>query len=393
MPNPKTQTKTVEEVLASPIRSNGQKRRYYDSEVRRLALRVTPTGEAAFTLDDRVIGKPSTMSLADAREIARGAGASAVQPFRHLEVCAGLGSASLAFEMLGWQCAGMAEIDPEARAFLSQRFPRTKLHGDFRKIKPAQVGHVDLLVGGPPCQAFSKDNRKKVNDDPRRDLTLEFLDLARSVGATWFVFENVPAIVGDEIWPKWLRQADEDGYGLACRVLDARQFGLPTRRKRLFVVGHLGRPEPAYRALFEFRRASFPHPEEGIAKQARGARRREDGPMRAQAVAISKKSNEFTDFLPTLRNERPADAALWIDDMVLRKLTITELERCMGFPDGWTAFEWRGKPASYNKRTALLGNAFCPPILHWIGEGIANEARRGLRLTLNGKDDLPPRHW
>lgn len=374
MPNPKKQKKTIEEVLAAPIQADGERHRYYDNEVVRLMLRVTPTGKAAFTLDDRVIGKPATMSLSEARQIARGAGASAVQPLRYLEVCAGIGSASLAFEMLGWQCAGMAEIGQEARAFLSQRFPKTKLHGDFRKIKAARVGRVDVLVGGPPCQSFSKDNRNKVNEDPRRDLTLEFLDLARSVEAPWFVFENVPEIVGDDIWPQWLKQADEIGYGLACRVLDARQFGLPTRRKRLFVVGHLGRPESAHRVLFEPRRASFPHPERAIAKQARGARRREDAPIRAQAVAISKESNKFADFLPTLRNGRPGDAALLLDDSFVRKFTITELERCMGFPDGWTAFEWRGKPASYNMRTKLLGNAFCPPILHWIGEGIAANA-------------------
>lgn len=374
MPKPKTNKKIIEEVLAAPIPASGERERFYDSEVVRLALRVTPTGKAAFVLDDRVIGKPSTMSLAEARHIARGAGADAVQPLRFLEICAGLGSASLAFEMLGWQCAGMAEIDPKARAFLSQRFPRTKLHGDFRKITPAKVGRVDVLVGGPPCQSFSKDNRNKVNEDPRRDLTLEFLDVARSVGATWFVFENVPEIVGDDIWPEWLKQADENGYGLACRVLDARQFGLPNRRKRLFVVGHLGRPESAHRALFERRRASFPHPEEAIAKQARRARHHEAAPMRAQAVAISKESNKFTDFLPTLRSGRAADVALWIDDELVRRPIITELERGTGFPDGWTAFEWRGQPASYKMRAELLGNAFCPPILHWIGQGIAANA-------------------
>jgi len=63
-----------------------------------------------------------------------------------------------------------------------------------------------------------------------------------------------------------------------------------------------------------------------------------------------------------------------LDEADLRRFTITELERCMGFPDEWTAFDWNGEPATYAMRAGLLGNAFCPPILHWIGEGIAANA-------------------
>jgi len=50
----------------------------------------------------------------------------------------------------------------------------------------------------------------------------------------------------------------------------------------------------------------------------------------------------------------------------------------MGFPDDWTAFEWKHKPASYSMRAGLLGNAFCPPILNWIGQGIAANAAASL---------------
>jgi DNA (cytosine-5)-methyltransferase 1 len=378
MPNPKTQKKTLAEALAGPVRANGRKRRFYDSEVRGLALRVTPTGERAFTLDDRVIGKPSAMSLADARQIARGAGADAVQPFRYLEVCAGTGSASLAFEPLGWRCAGMAEIDRKARALLSQRFPDTKLHGDFRKITPVKAGRVDVLVGGPPCQPWSKIKRNKTDEDPRRDLAIEFLDLARSVEAPWFVFENVPGLVqsddGRAMWRRWLKRADDCGYAVAWRILDARQFGLPARRKRLLAVGHRGRPEAAYRSLFEPRRASFPHPERAVAEQARKNHRGGDFPTQARSVAINQRFNALTDFLPTLRSSSPGYAAILLDEAELRRFTINELERCMGFPDDWTAFEWEGEPASYQMRAALLGNAFCPPILNWIGEGIAANA-------------------
>lgn len=67
-----------------------------------------------------------------------------------------------------------------------------------------------------------------------------------------------------------------------------------------------------------------------------------------------------------------------LDEAELRRFTIRELERCMGFPDDWTAFEWNGRPASYQMRAGLLGNAFCPPILNWIGQGIAANAAASL---------------
>ncbi|HVZ99149.1 MAG TPA: DNA (cytosine-5-)-methyltransferase [Caulobacterales bacterium] len=379
MPNPKAQKKTLAEALARPPRANGRLRRFYDSEVRGLALRVTPAGEAAFTLDGRVIGKPPAMSLADARRIALAAGADAVSPIRYLEVCAGIGSASLAFESLGWRCAGMAEIDPKARAFLAQRFPATKLHGDFRKITPAKAGRVDVLVGGPPCQPWSRIGKRNPDEDPRTELAVEFIDLARTVGAPWFVFENVPGLVetqeGRETWRRCLRHADECGFHVAWRVLDTRQFGLPARRRRLFAVGHSGRPEAAYCTLFEPRHAAWPHPAEAIATEHRKARGREISQARAIAINIHN-NQKLGDFLPTLRRSAPGYAAVLIDECELRCFTMTELERCMGFPDGWTDFEWKEAPASYRMRAALLGNAFCPAILHWIAKSID---RTGIR--------------
>ena len=177
------------------------------------------------------------------------------------------------------------------------------------------------------------------------------------------------------MWWRWLKRADECGYAVAWRVLDARQFGLPARRKRLFAVGHVGRPESAYRTLFDARRASFLHPETAVAKEARRAGCSGAFAQSARAIATGQGSNSLTEFLPTLCSSRPGRAALLIDETELRRFTIRELERCMGFPDDWTAFQWRGEPASYSMRAGPLGNAFCPPILNWIGEGImANTA-------------------
>jgi len=74
---------------------------------------------------------------------------------RFLSVCSGLGGAELAFAGLGWECAGVAEVDPAACAVLAHHWPNVKNFGDFTKIGVEDVGAIDLLVGGTPCQDFS----------------------------------------------------------------------------------------------------------------------------------------------------------------------------------------------------------------------------------------------
>lgn len=371
MPRRRTTKLSLAEALARPLKGDGRRRRYYDDDVRSLALRIAPGGERAFTLNERVIGKPPAMSLADARRIALGAGAEATRPIRYLEVCAGIGSASLAFESLGWRCAGMAEIDPKARAFLSQRFPDAKLLGDFRQITAAKTGRIDVLVGGTPCQSYSSLGRKLHDEDARGRLAFDFIDLAHRVGAQWFLFENVSEFAQSPAWGRWLRHADECGYHVAWRRLDLRSFGLPARRTRLFACGYVGGAEPAFRALCEPRRASWPHPAQAIAAQHRGP-----GGVKGEVRAIAlnhRGAQRLTEFLPTLREGQPGYAGVLVGD-VFRRFTIKELERCMGFPDGWTEFEWRGTPSSYRTRAAMLGNAFSPAVLNWLGGGISTQS-------------------
>lgn len=89
---------------------------------------------------------------------------------RYLSVCSGVGTDHLA-SAPGWECAGFAEVDPFARAVLAHHFPEVPLHGDFTKLGSDDVGHVDLVVGGTPCQAFSVAGKRLGLNDPRGNLT------------------------------------------------------------------------------------------------------------------------------------------------------------------------------------------------------------------------------
>jgi DNA (cytosine-5)-methyltransferase 1 len=173
---------------------------------------------------------------------------------RYLSVCSGIEAATAAWHPLGWEPAAFAEIDAFPRAVIQHHYPAVPLHGDFTTIQANEYGTVDLLVGGTPCQSFSVAGLRGGLDDDRGNLALEFMRLAARVQPTWIVWENVPGVLssnGGRDFGSILGALGELGYGWAYRVLDAQYFGVPQRRRRVFVVGCLGRWQRAAAVLFE----------------------------------------------------------------------------------------------------------------------------------------------
>ena len=143
----------------------------------------------------------------------------------------------------GSEAAGFAEIDPFARAVLAHHYPQVPLLGDFTALKENDYAAIDLLVGGTPCQSFSVAGLRKGLADDRGNLALEFIRLAEKSRARWLVWENVPGVLsidGGRAFGTFLGGLAECGYGFAYRILDAQYFGVPQRRRRVFVVGYLG---------------------------------------------------------------------------------------------------------------------------------------------------------
>jgi DNA (cytosine-5)-methyltransferase 1 len=164
---------------------------------------------------------------------------------RYLSVCSGMEAASVAWHPLGWQPVGFSEIEPFPCAILKHRFPHIPNYGSLTEYKqwPLEPGAIDLLVGGTPCQSFSVAGLRKGLDDPRGNLALVFLGLADKLKPRWIVWENVPGVLssaGGRDFGSFLGALVELGYGFAYRVLDAQHFGVPQRRRRVFVVACLG---------------------------------------------------------------------------------------------------------------------------------------------------------
>jgi len=166
-------------------------------------------------------------------------------PIRYLSVCSGMEAASVAWEPLGFKAVGFSEIEPFPCAILKHRFPNIPNHGSLTEHHtwPIEPGSIDLLVGGTPCQSFSVAGLRKGLADPRGNLALTFLALADRLKPRWIVWENVPGVLsssGGRDFGSFLGALGQLGYGWAYRVLDAQHFGVPQRRRRVFVVACLG---------------------------------------------------------------------------------------------------------------------------------------------------------
>ena len=173
---------------------------------------------------------------------------------RYLSVCSGIEAATAAWHSLGWEPVAFAEIEAFPSAVLKHHYPKVPNLGDFTKIEASDVGSIDLLVGGTPCQSFSVAGLRGGLADDRGNLALEFLRLADRTRPKWLVWENVPGVLssnGGRDFGSILGGLVELGYGFAYRVLDAQHFGVPQRRRRVFVVGYLGDWRRAAAVLFE----------------------------------------------------------------------------------------------------------------------------------------------
>jgi DNA (cytosine-5)-methyltransferase 1 len=180
---------------------------------------------------------------------------------RYLSVTSGIEAATQAWHPLGWEPVAFSEIEPFPCRVLAHHYPDVPNWGDMTKFKEWPDAKIDVLVGGTPCQSFSVAGVRKGLDDPRGNLMLTYLAIADKYKPTWIVFENVPGLLssnGGKDFGTFLGGLGQLGYGFAYRVLDAQYVrtdgypnAVPQRRRRVFVVGHIGSWQRAAAVLFD----------------------------------------------------------------------------------------------------------------------------------------------
>jgi len=334
---------------------------------------------------------------------------------KYLSVCSGIEAATVAWHHMGWKPVGFSEIEKFPSHVLSHHYPQVTNFGDMTKYKKWKLDDsIGLLVGGTPCQSFSVAGLRKGLDDPRGNLALTYVGILDKFRPKWCIWENVPGVLSSgkgRDFGAFLGALGELGYGWAYRVLDAQNFGVAQRRRRVFVVGCLGNWESAAKILFESESLS------GDIKTGRSkgkdiancitkspSSHSSYNPARSEGNAVvvqwpadkaSTLNASFGDKLglenqhinsgaplfvqsvkeeisPTLLADMGDNQIAFAKNMAVRRLTEVECERLQGFPDNYTNIRENCPSGSKYK---ALGNSMAVPVMRWIGERINNYER------------------
>ena len=176
---------------------------------------------------------------------------------RYATVCSGVEACSVAWEPLGWQPVFFSEIEDFPSEVLKTHYPSVPNHGDMTNFEEwgYERGAIDVICGGTPCQSFSVAGLRRGLSDNRGNLALTFCRMVDQLRPKYFIWENVAGCLssnGGRDFGSITGAMAEFGYSFGWRVLDAQYFGVPQRRRRVFLVGCAsGQPEHIRQILFE----------------------------------------------------------------------------------------------------------------------------------------------
>ena len=164
--------------------------------------------------------------------------------YKFIDTFSGCGGLSLGLKQVGFNPVLVNEIEPR---YLESYYFNHNIHidnyncGDIKDISSdssLKNKQVDLVVGGPPCQGFSMANRQRLLDDPRNVLYKNYLELLSNVRPKFFVMENVKGMMNksNEILDNFHDMLGDD-YTIDMVLLNAKNFGIPQNRERVFVIG------------------------------------------------------------------------------------------------------------------------------------------------------------
>jgi DNA (cytosine-5)-methyltransferase 1 len=165
-----------------------------------------------------------------------------------LDFFSGCGGLTVGLKKAGFKVIGAVEVDPlSIDTYRANHKNVTVWEIDIRKLNPAEIkstlglrkGSLDLLAGCPPCQGFSTirtlNGAVKI-DDPRNDLLFDFLRFVKVLRPQAVMMENVPALAQDERFGVFCTRMEEFGYLGNHRILNAAEYGVPQRRRRLIYL-------------------------------------------------------------------------------------------------------------------------------------------------------------
>ena len=159
---------------------------------------------------------------------------------KHLDLFSGYGGFTIPAQKYGIETIGFSEIDKYACSVLNYHYPNIKNYGNITKIKGEDLPTVDIITGGSPCQDLSVAGKGAGLNGERSGLFFHFIRLIKEKQPTYFVWENVKGALSSQGGWDFARvqiEMEQAGYDVYWQVINAKDFGVPQNRERIFAIG------------------------------------------------------------------------------------------------------------------------------------------------------------
>lgn len=287
---------------------------------------------------------------------------------------AGIGGFDLGFERAGMEVVFQCENNKFCQKVLKKHWPETMLVGDINSIAADDIPGSDLWCGGFPCQDLSLANqgKRKGLEGGRSGLFFKFSELISKRLPRWVVIENVPGLHNSqngEDFKILLQTLDELGYCVSWRVLDAKYFGTPQRRRRVYVVAS-HRNFMSAQVLFDSRGTEIAY-RAGLGKREAYGPSNGNGNKKANLYSIQHASIGRHHLAgPQAKGYRNDGETYTLDsrgnsDAVCKADGSFRMRKTTGIPSGLDGNRYRA-----------IGNAVAVPVVEWLGKMIVKAEKK-----------------
>lgn len=322
------------------------------------------------------------------------------QMFSFIDLFCGIGGIRLGMESAGFKCVFSSDIDKECQVTYKANFGE-KPEGDIKEIEAESIPYHDILCAGFPCQPFSISGKQKGFEDTRGTLFFEICRIIEKKNPKIIFLENVQHLVHHDKG-KTLATISEKletlGYIVRWKVLNGSNFGLPQNRERIIIIGSKNKPFDFSRIKlqqhvklidfldkqgdFDFLKESEyslienpkEQPKSGLifaGYRNKSIRKVGVRPGTENLSRVHKQPNRIYSSFgvhPTLPSQESAGRFFILTpEGSVRKLTINECWRIMGFPEDFK------KPSPVGVQYKQLGNSVCVPMISAVAKEIRNQ--------------------
>ncbi len=319
---------------------------------------------------------------------------------KFIDLFAGIGGFRKGFEDAGYQCVFTSEINSACQKVYEENFEE-KVHGDITKISPKFIPNFDVLLAGFPCQPFSISGKKKGFKDTRGTLFFDICRIIEEKQPKVVVLENVKHLIHHDkkrTFATILEALKDLGYNVTYKILNAKDFGLPQNRERIFIIAtkngffrfdEIQKQKPVLLKDFLDQTGDFEYLDKSEYTLIENPKKQQTGlifvgyrnkniwkkgikPNTEHLSRVHRQPNRIYSVEgthPTIPSQETSGRFfiyLPNEDRV-RKLTLNECYRIMGFPDNFK------KHTTVGEQYRQIGNSVAIPVIYEIAQSIKKQ--------------------